>query len=333
MTPQKFLPLFLIFAMLVAMANANAYANANALKLDFYKKSCPNAEGIVHRITEQYVKHVPNFAAGLLRMAFHDCAVRGCDASLLINPTAANNQTEKTAIPNSTLRGFEIIDNIKSALERECPGVVSCADILALASRDAVTTISGPWWEVPTGRRDGKVSLASEANALIPSPFADIATLKQNFAALGLTTKDLVVLSGSHTIGIGHCFVIQSRLYNFTGNGDTDPSISPSYAAWLKTRCRPSSNDFTSFVFMDRITPKVFDEKYYTMVTQNRGLFQSDAALLNDKETRDYLEFQVKTMGSTFPKDFAESMTKMIQIGVLTGIQGEIRKNCGVVNY
>ncbi|CAO2812953.1 unnamed protein product [Amaranthus hypochondriacus] len=307
-------------------------ANAQGLMPDYYKLSCPDAEKIVKNITQQYVKHVPNFAPGLLRMIFHDCFVRGCDGSVLLNPTASNNQTEKTAIPNTTLRGFEIIDEIKLALEEYCPSVVSCADILALASRDAITTIGGPYWEVPTGRKDGKISLASEANAFIPSPFADITTLKQNFEALGLNTKDLVVLSGSHTIGIGHCFIILRRLYNFTGQGDTDPALSPRYADWLKTRCKPDPNELKAFVYTDRITPKVFDEKYYAMVTQNRGLFLSDAALLNDPETKSYLELQVKTMGSTFHQDFAQSMTKMIQIGVLIGDQGQIRKNCGFVN-
>ncbi|XP_021728321.1 peroxidase 27-like [Chenopodium quinoa] len=322
MTNLRLLAIFLIFSI----------ANAQGLKLGFYESSCPEAEEIVHRMTKQYVSHVHNFAAGLIRMNFHDCAVRGCDASVLVDPSASNNQTEKTAIPNETLRGFEVIDAIKSALEKKCPGVVSCADILALASRDASTTISGPWWEVPTGRRDGIVSLASEANALIPSPFSNVTTLKQNFAALGLTAKDLVVLSGAHTIGVGHCFIIRNRLYNFTGNGDTDPSISPKYAEWLKTRCPPTPSDMKSFVFMDRITPKVFDEKYFTMVTEKRGLFTSDATLMDDQETRTYIETQVKTAGSTFAKDFAESMTKMINIGVLTGSQGEIRKTCGSIN-
>jgi len=67
--------------------------------------------------------------------------MQGCDASVLIKPTQANNQTEKTATPNVTLRGFEIIDAIKKELEKKCPDIVSCADIIALAARDAVQTV------------------------------------------------------------------------------------------------------------------------------------------------------------------------------------------------
>ena len=57
--------------------------------------------------------------------------------------------------------------------------------------------IGGPHWDVPTGRRDGRVSIANEALFNLPSPFANITVLKQQFAATGLSVKDLAVLSDS----------------------------------------------------------------------------------------------------------------------------------------
>ena len=65
---------------------------------------------------------------------------QGCDASILIDPVNGDNTTEKNAIPNRTIKGYEVIDEIKDTLGRKCPKAeVSCADIVALAARDAVS--------------------------------------------------------------------------------------------------------------------------------------------------------------------------------------------------
>ncbi|KAE8701462.1 Peroxidase 39 [Hibiscus syriacus] len=263
-------------------------------------------------------------------MHFHDCFVRGCDGSVLLNSTA-NNTAEKDSIPNLTVSGFDVIDDIKAEVEKKCPNVVSCADVLALAARDAVSfKFRKPLWKVYTGRRDGRVSRSSEALANLPSPFSNFTVLVRNFANQGLNIHDLVVLSGGHTIGVGHCNTFSNRLYNFTGRGDQDPSLNATYAAFLKTQCR-SLNDTTTFVPMDPGSVLKFDNNYYLTVKQHKGLFQSDAALLTNNVSR-HIVHKLLEDEEKFFEEFAESMKKMGAIGVLTGNAGEIRKKCFVVN-
>ncbi|VVA90062.1 unnamed protein product [Arabis nemorensis] len=301
--------------------------NGGGLDLDYYRHKCPDAESIVRRITIQYVSHQRSLAAALLRMHFHDCFVRGCDGSILLKSPAKD--AERDAFPNLSVRGYEVVDAAKAALEKKCPGVVSCADVLALVARDAVLVIQGPWWPVPLGRRDGRISKASEAN--LPSPFVDVTVLKKNFADKGLNAKDLVVLSGAHTIGISNCGLINARIYNFTGKGDFDPSMNPSYVRALKKKCKPT--DLRTPVEMDPGSGKKFDTHYYNAVAQKKGYFTSDSALLDDPETKSYIETQVSTAeSSSFAKDFADSMVKLGMIEVLTGTNGEIRKKCAFVN-
>uniref|UniRef100_A0A7N2LUI1 Peroxidase n=1 Tax=Quercus lobata TaxID=97700 RepID=A0A7N2LUI1_QUELO len=302
------------------------------LRMHFYEESCPHAEEIVKEIIWNRVASNSTLPAKFLRMHFHDCFVRGCDGSVLIDSTP-NNQAEKAAIPNLSLGGFDVIDEVKTELEKTCPGVVSCADIVALAARDSVSyQFQRPIWDVLTGRRDGIISRQSEALANIPTPFFNFTTLKQSFANKSLTVHDLVVLSGGHTIGVGHCNFFSNRLYNFTGKNDEndeDPSLNSTYAAFLKTQCKSLSNNVT-FVPMDPGSPLSFDNNYFNILKQKEGLFQSDAALLTDSEAT----YNVNELlnSQNFFTEFAQSIMRMGAIQVLTGSSGDIRKKCSVVN-
>lgn len=51
------------------------------------------------------------------------------------------NGTERDDPANTSLGGFSVIDSSKRVLEIFCPGTVSCADIVALAARDAVEMV------------------------------------------------------------------------------------------------------------------------------------------------------------------------------------------------
>ncbi|TXG47104.1 hypothetical protein EZV62_026398 [Acer yangbiense] len=324
-TSKLFLCLFFQFTFLVFVFNP---ANAQGLKVGFYAKSCPKAEAVVKDVIHQVMSVAPSLGGPLLRMHFHDCFVRGCDGSLLLD--SPTKQAEKDAIPNQTLRGYQIIDRVKTAVEKACPGVVSCADIVALVARDVVVELRGLSWDVETGRRDGRISNATETFGNLIGPTANISTLVNGWARKGLSVKDLVVLSGGHTIGTSHCSSFNERLYNFTGKGDADPRLDSEYMEKLKLKCKPG--DQKTLVEMDPGSFKTVDESYYTLVSKRRGLFQSDAALLENKETRDYILSQAgKSFGSFF-KDFGVSMVNMGRIEVLTGKSGEIRKVCSRVN-
>ncbi|XP_062028526.1 peroxidase 3-like [Rosa rugosa] len=316
----------LVVCLLVVIGCADAQ-----LQLGFYTKKCPKAEKIVKNFVEEHIRNAPSLAAALIRMHFHDCFVRGCDASVLVNSTSSN-QAEKDAPPNLTLRGFDFIDRIKSLVEAQCPGVVSCADVIALAARDSVVATGGPFWNVPTGRRDGVISRSSEALASIPSPFSNFTTLQTSFANQGLDLKDLVLLSGAHTIGVSHCTSFTNRLYNFTGKGDQDPDLNSQYAANLKAKKCKSLSDNTTIVEMDPGSHRTFDLSYYTLLLKRRGLFQSDSALTKSSTTYNYIKQLLQGSSQNFHAEFAKSMEKMGRVKIKTGSSGQIRKHCAVVN-
>lgn len=135
--------------------------------------------------------------------------------------------------------------------------------------------------------------------------------------------------TGAHTIGVGHCNLFSNRLYNFTGKGNADPSLNPTYAAFLKTKCQ-SLSDTTTTVEMDPKSSLSFDSNYYTNLKLNQGLFQSDATLLTNKGASKVVN-KLRDSADFFT-EFAQSMKRMGAIGVLTGSAGEIRKKCSVVN-
>ncbi|KAJ1697702.1 hypothetical protein LUZ63_006214 [Rhynchospora breviuscula] len=298
-----------------------------SLEVGYYKKCkfCPQAEDIVRGVVYKYVSKEPGLGAGLIRMFFHDCFVRGCDASILLDPTPQNSNPEKLAIPNfPSLRGFEIIDEAKAALEHVCSGIVSCADIIAFAARDAAFILGKISYDIPSGRLDGKVSNATEVLGALPAPFHNLTVVKALYAVQGLSIDDAVALSGAHSIGRSHCSSFTSRLYP-----TIDTTMNQGFGSFLRTQCPQNAMD-DGVVPQDFVTPNKLDNQYFKNVADLKGLFFSDWSLLTSSETAKLLN-DFKNDPELFKTKFAESMVKMGNIG---GTQGEVRKtSCRVVNY
>ncbi|XP_047070802.1 peroxidase 2-like [Lolium rigidum] len=316
------LAIFISCALLLASA-------CQGLQVGYYKKTCPNAEALVRAQVKKAVRSDAGSGAGLIRMLFHDCFVEGCDASVLLDPTSANPQPEKLGAPNNpSLRGYEVVDAAKAAVERACPGVVSCADIIAFAARDASYLLSDARvsFHVPAGRLDGRRSVANDTLLFLPGPSSNLSTLVSGFTAKGLSTEDMVVLSGAHSIGRSHCSsFVQDRLASQSDIGAPLASI-------LRRRCPASpttGNDPT--VVQDFVTPRKLDNQFYRNVLARRVLFTSDAALLSAPATGKMVRANARFPAS-WEKKFAKAMVKMAAIDIKGRGVGEVRKNCRIVN-
>ncbi|THG23514.1 hypothetical protein TEA_026363 [Camellia sinensis var. sinensis] len=250
----------------------------------------------------------------------------GCDGSVLLNSTS-NNQAEKDGPANISLHAFYVIDNAKKEVEAKCPGVVSCADILALAARDAVALSGGPTWNVQKGRKDGRISKAIDTR-LLPAPTFNISQLQQSFAQRGLSFADLVALSGGHTLGFSHCSSFQNRIHNFDTKNDVDPSLQPSFAANLRSVCPLHNTRKNAGATMDT-TSTIFDNVYFKLLLQGKSLFTSDEALLSAHETKTLVS-KFANSQEDFNRAFVNSMLKM---GSLNGGQEDYQLANFIVHF
>ncbi|KAL3699505.1 hypothetical protein R1sor_017527 [Riccia sorocarpa] len=322
---------FLVFLVVLSFSSLAAVSSASDLRDNYYQYSCPTAEAVIKKVLTDHFASSPlaiGNAPGLIRLAFHDCHVEGCDASVLLDGPDA----EKTAEVNQFLQpaALQLIDTAKAALEAVCPGVVSCADIIAYAARDSVVAASGSSFNVEGGRKDGRISIASHAQSQLPTPDMSVTELTANFKIKGLTRDQMVILSGSHTFAAGHCRSLVTRLYNFQGTGKTDPSIPASFAAQLEAICPKATFNDTIGYILDQVTPAVFDSGYYKSLQQHLGVFTSDQSLFDDKRTQPLVN-QLSN-DPIFQRKFGEAMRAMGRVGVKTNANGEIRKNCRQVN-
>ncbi|KAI8066841.1 heme peroxidase [Gongronella butleri] len=250
------------------------------LSSDFYASTCPLAALTIRTQVKQAIVKDSNIASKIWNMVFSDCFVGGCDASILLNGT----NTEKTTGQNQFLSGYEVIDNIKTAVESICPGVVSCADILELAARDAVVALGGPSWNVRLGRRDSIEAHGGDMLSSLPSFNANYNDAMPTFARAGFSPHEMVALLGAHTIGTVTCAQ--------AGSLNSPSLLDPAYAAKLKTKCTNDRN----LVPIDYASPNFFDNGYYRQLIEGKSPFLLDIDLMSSSSSPFVAEQQIDLM-------------------------------------
>lgn len=302
------------------------------LSLDYYNKTCPQFHQIMEQVTFKKQTTSPSTAAGVLSLFFHDCMVDGCDGSILITSTAFN-KAERDADINLPLPGdaFDLVTRAKTALEFQCPGVVSCADILATAARDLVTMVGGPRYNVRLGRKDGVVSNASHVEDNIVKPTMPLSQRISLFGSKGFSVQEMVALAGAHTIGLSHCKDFSYRLFNFSKTSQSDPTYNPKFAEALRKLCANYTKVPEMSAYNDVMTPGKFDNMYYKNLQRGLGLLSLDQAMAVDKRTKPFVDLYA-TNETAFFLAFAHAMEKVSHYNIKTGKQGEVRHRCDQFN-
>ncbi|CAL9770195.1 unnamed protein product [Musa acuminata subsp. burmannicoides] len=308
------------------------FANAQ-LRQNYYANICPNVESIVRDAVTAKFRQTFVTVPATLRLFFHDCFVEGCDASVIVASTG-NNTAEKDHPDNISLAGdgFDTVIKAKAAIDAvaQCRNRVSCADILAIAARDVIALAGGPSYAVELGRMDGLRSTAASVTGKLPQPGFNLNQLTSLFAANGLSQSDMIALSAAHTLGFSHCSSFASRIYDFSPQNPVDPTLNRAYAAQLQAMC-PRDVDPRVAVNMDPVTPRAFDNQYYKNLQQGMGLFTSDQVLFTDARSRPVVDSWAQSVAA-FDRAFVAAITKLGRVGVKTGANGNIRRDCALFN-
>ncbi|KAJ6721045.1 PEROXIDASE 11 [Salix viminalis] len=303
------------------------HASDPPLTLDYYASTCPSVFEIVKKEMECEVLSEPRNAALMLRLHFHDCFVQGCDGSVLLDDTITLQGEKKASINTNSLKGFEIIDRIKNKIESECPGIVSCADILTIAARDAVILVLIKFIII---------SYFELAESNLPAANEGLLSIITKFLYQGLSATDMVALSGAHTIGMARCANYRSRIYgDFETTSERSP-MSETYLNSLRSTCPAAGGSGDNNISaMDSATPNLFDNSFYQLLLKGDGLLNSDQELYSSMlgiETKN-LVIKYAHDSPAFFQQFSDSMVKM---GNITNpdsfVNGEVRTNCRFVN-
>jgi len=180
----------------------------------------------------------PQLAGSMLRLAFHDAAVRSVASDPRIGGADGSVRYELDWPENRGLgKPLRVVQDIydlqREKFDGECPAVpagntptnnadcrsLSFADTLALAGAASVEAALGPAIRIRMGRADTNSSdqrfldapIRTDKNAplgdrsvidrSLPSPALDSLGLRLYFRRLGMTDAEFVALSGAHDLG------------------------------------------------------------------------------------------------------------------------------------
>lgn len=222
-----------------------------------------------------------NCAPIMLRLAWHDAGTYDVNTKTG-GPNGSIRNGEE--LKHSANNGLKIAVDLCEPVKQRHPKI-TYADLYQLAGVVAVEITGGPTIDFVPGRKDSNVS---PNEGRLPDAKQGVKHLKDIFYRMGLSDKDIVALSGAHTLGRAH------------------PERSGFEGAWTRE-------------------PLKFDNSYFVELLQGEaeGLLKlpTDKALLEDPVFRKYVELYAKDEDAFF-RDYAISHKKLSELGFTPSSSG-----------
>ena len=193
--------------------------------------------------------------------------------------------------------GLSIARDILLQVKAKNPEV-SLADIYTFAGKVAIEVSGGPTIPFKFGRTDDADGAKAVANGRLPDAALGAQHLRDVFYRMGFNDRDIVCLSGAHTLGSCH-----TNRSGFDGPWTFNPQTF-------------DNSSFTLLLSEKWVERKWDGPKQYTDdKTKSLMMLPTDLALIKDEKFLPYVKKYAKDQALFF-KDFAETFGKLLELGV-----------------
>ncbi|XP_021300686.1 L-ascorbate peroxidase 3, peroxisomal-like [Herrania umbratica] len=232
-----------------------------------------------------------NCAPIMLRLAWHDAGTYDAKTKTGGPDGSIRHDQELKHSTNSGLKiAVDLCEEVKARHR-----VITYADLYQLAGVVAVEVTGGPTIDFVPGRKD---SMVSPEEGRLPDANQGARHLRDIFYRMGLSDKDIVALSGGHTLGRAH-----HERSGFDG-------------AWTKEPLKFDNSYFKELLNIES------DSELLKLPT--------DKALVDDPKFRCYVELYAKDEDAFF-RDYAASHKKLSELGFISPSRLALKVAAGVV--
>mmetsp|Transcript_14903 Transcript_14903/g.41876 ORF Transcript_14903/g.41876 Transcript_14903/m.41876 type:complete len:416 (+) Transcript_14903:153-1400(+) len=251
-------------------------------------------EALKSEIRNALVNHKAIACPMAVRLAWHMSGTYDADSG----SGGSNGSTIRYEPENSdpANAGLGIIRDLLHDVRKSHPEI-SYADLWTAAGAMSVEFLGGPKVPFAFGRQDAPRGCPVPPNGLLPDASQGAAHLREVFHRQGFNDREIVALSGAHTLG--RCHKVRS---GFDGK-------------WTSNPIKFDNEYFRNLMYLEW-QPRVWDGpyQYEDVATKELVMLPSDMALRTDPEFRKYAELYARDEKSFF-NDFAKAYGKLLSNG------------------